>query len=115
MFVLSDFLEPPPQAAWRVAGSLGWDVVPVLVQDATWEQSFPDVSGFMLPLPEPVRLTRRDVMERRAANEHRLADLLETFAELEIDPVLLSSAEPLAVLDAFMRWHERRRRRLSLR
>jgi len=73
------------------------------------------VSGFMLPLTEPVRLTRRDVRERRGANERRLADLLETFAALEIDPVQLSSAEPLAVLDAFMRWHERRRRRLSLR
>jgi uncharacterized protein (DUF58 family) len=115
VFVLSDFLVPPPRAIWRVAGSLGWDVVPVLLQDPTWEQSFPDVAGLMLPLPQPLRLTRRDVKERRAANEQRLAELLETFAELEIDPVVLSSADPLDVFDAFMRWHERRRRRLSLR
>jgi uncharacterized protein (DUF58 family) len=115
VFVLSDFLVPPPRALWHVAGSLGWDVVPVLVQDPTWEQSFPDVSGFMLPLARPVRLRRREVRERRAANEQRLAQLLETFAQFEIDPVLLSSADPLDVLDAFMRWHERRRNRLSLR
>jgi uncharacterized protein (DUF58 family) len=115
VFVLSDFLVPPPGALWRVAASLGWDVVPVLLQDPTWEQSFPDVAGFMLPLSEPVRLTRRDVKERRAMNEARLAGLLATFAELEIDPVVLSSADPLDALDAFMRWHERRRRRLSLR
>jgi len=115
VFVVSDFLVPPPRALWRVAGSFGWDVVPVLVQDPTWEQSFPAVSGFMLPLPRPVRLTRREAHERRSANEQRLAGLLETFAEVEIDPVVLSGADAVEVLDAFMRWHERRRRRLSLR
>lgn len=115
VFVLSDFLESPPPSAWRVAHTLGWDLVPVIVQDPTWEQSFPNVSGFLLPFEHPVRLTRREVKERRAANERRLRDLLETFASLELDPVLLSSADPVEILAAFMRWHERRRRRLSLR
>ncbi len=115
VFVLSDFLAPPDPAAWRVGSALGWDLVPVIVQDATWEQSFPAVSGFLLPLEKPVRLTRREVEERRAANERRLAELAETFGALEIDPVLLSSAQPLDVFSAFMRWHERRRARLTLR
>jgi len=121
VFVLSDFLEPPPPAAWRVAGPLGWDLVPVIVQDPYWEQSFPDVSGFMLPVAEPggragpVRLTRREVRERREANAGRLCDLLETFASLQLDPILLSSADPVEILSAFMHWHERRRVRLSLR
>ena len=115
VFVLSDFLAPPPRPVWRVAQSLGWDVVPVVVQDPTWEQSFPEVSGFVLPLAEPVRLTRSEVKERREANARRLAGLLETFSALEIDPVLLSSADPVEILSGFMRWHERRRRRMSLR
>jgi hypothetical protein len=122
VFVLSDFLASAPPSVWRVALSLGWDVVPVIVQDPCWEQSFPAVSGFVLPLvepgrrePQPVRLTRREVKERRESNERRLSGLLETFAALELDPVLLSSADPLEILSAFMHWHERRRRRLRLR
>jgi uncharacterized protein YjiS (DUF1127 family) len=98
-----------------VALALGWDLVPVIVQDATWEQSFPAVSGFLLPLEKPVRLMRREVEQRREANERRLAELAETFGSLEIDPVLLSSAEPLDVFSSFMHWHERRRERLTLR
>jgi hypothetical protein len=80
------------------------------------------VSGLVLPLAEPgsgelrpVRLTRKETTERRRANECRLSELLETFAALELDPVLLSSADPLEILSAFMHWHERRRRRLMLR
>jgi len=122
VFVLSDFLASPPPPVWRVALSFGWDVVPVIVQDPHWEQSFPDVSGFVVPLAEPgnpvmqpVRLTRREVRERREANERRLSDLRETFTALELDPVQLSSADPVEILSAFMRWHERRRARLSLR
>jgi uncharacterized protein (DUF58 family) len=115
VFVLSDFLAPPPLPVWRVALSLGWDVVPVVVQDPTWEQSFPPVSGFVLPLDQPVRLTRREAEERRAENERRLDGLLESFSAIQVDPVLLSSSEPVEILAAFMRWHERRRARMSLR
>jgi hypothetical protein len=122
VFVLSDFLASPPPSVWQAASSHGWDVVPVIVQDPCWEQSFPPVSGFVVPLaepgggrPRPVRLTRREARERREANERRLSDLLETFSALELDPVLVSSADPVEILSAFMRWHERRRRRLSLR
>lgn len=115
VFVLSDFLAPPPASAWRAAESHGWDVVPVVLQDPLWEQSFPNVAGLLLPLPEPVRLTRREVAVRRAANERRRAELLDGFAGLELDPVLLSTEEPVEIFAAFMRWHERRRRRLSVR
>jgi uncharacterized protein (DUF58 family) len=115
VFVLSDFLVSPPPSVWRVGLARGWDLVPVVVQDVTWERSFPNVAGFLLPVAEPVRLTRREVRVRREANERRFAQLVETFGALEIDPVVLASAEPLDVLDAFMRWHERRRRRMSLR
>jgi uncharacterized protein (DUF58 family) len=122
VFILSDFLGPVPSAAvWRMAGSLGWDVVPVIVQDPRWEQSFPDVGGIVLPLATPggrlmpVRLTRREAVERRAAHEARLAALLEGFAAVELDAVLLSSEDPLDVLAAFLRWHDQRHFRLRRR
>ncbi len=116
VFVLSDFLEPPPTALWRMAAEQGWDVVPVIVQDPRWEQSFPDVGGLVLPFETcPVKLTRREAAERRRANEDRLRGLLEGFAALDVDPVLLSSHEPLDILGAFLRWHERRHLRLRQR
>lgn len=115
VFVLSDFLVPPALDVWRAAGSLGWDVVPVIVQDPRWEQSFPDVSGFALPLAAPgrrelqlVRLSRREAAARRGANERRLAGLLDTFGRLELDPVLLSTDDQVEILGSFLRWHERR-------
>src|SRR5262249_51036880 len=43
VFVVSDFLVPPPHDVWLDAAARGWDVVPVIVQDPVWEQSFPDV------------------------------------------------------------------------
>ena len=121
VFVLSDFLEPPPAAVWRMAAGLDWDVVPVIVQDPRWEQSFPDVGGLVLPLTtpdgasRPVRLTRSEAAERRRANEDRLRTLLDGLGRLDIDPVLLSSHEPLDILAAFLHWHERRHLRLRRR
>ena len=121
VFVLSDFLVPPRTALWAMAAGLGWDVVPVIVQDPRWEQSFPDVGGLVLPIAiregasRPVRLTSREAAERKWANEHRLRTLLEGFAARGIDPVLLSSHEPLDILAAFLRWHDRRRLRLRRR
>ena len=121
VFVLSDFLEPPPAAVLRMAAGMGWDVVPVIVQDPRWEQSFPDAGGLVLPFTtpdgalRPVRLTRREAAERRAAHEDRLRALLDGFLRLDVDPVLISSAEPLDVLDAFLLWHERRHLRLRRR
>jgi uncharacterized protein (DUF58 family) len=117
VFVLSDFLALPSPSVWRAAESLGWDVVPVVVQDPRWEQSFPDVYGFALPLATAdggelrfVRLTRREAAARREANEQRLTRLLQAFATLELDPVLLSSGDRVEVLSAFMHWHDRRAR-----
>jgi hypothetical protein len=122
VFVLSDFLDPPPASAWLSMSALGWDVVPVVVQDPRWEQSFPAVSGFALPLADPgdgalrlVRLGRREAAARREANERRLDDLLRAFGELRLDPVLLSTDDPGEILGAFLDWAERRRSRLRRR
>jgi uncharacterized protein (DUF58 family) len=118
VFVLSDFLPPPSGDVWLVALEHRWDVVPIVVQDPTWEQSFPDVSGIVVPLRDPVsgrvsqvRLTRREVEARRTANEERTAQLVETFRLLDIDPILLSSSDRSDVLAEFLVWTELRRTR----
>jgi uncharacterized protein (DUF58 family) len=118
VFVLSDFVPPAPDEVWLAALGHRWDLVPVVVQDPTWEQSFPDVSGVVVPLRDPetghvssVRLTRKEVRARREANEARMGDLIETFRLLDIDPIVLSSAERSEVLAEFLVWTELRRTR----
>ena len=78
VFVISDFVVEPDEELWLRAVERRWDVVPVVLQDPTWERSFPDVSGTMLPVVEPqsgkttfLRLTRREALHRRRANEER--------------------------------------------
>ena len=122
VFVLSDFLGATPATVWPSAASLGWDVVPVIVQDPRWEQSFPAASGLALPVVDAagseqglVRLTRAEAAARRTANERRLDELLRLFARLDLDPVLLSSEDRREILAAFLSWHERRLRRLRRR
>jgi uncharacterized protein (DUF58 family) len=111
LFVLSDFLDPVPEETWLTAVRRGWDVVGVVVQDPTWEASFPaDVGGLVLPLADPagrtlpVRLTRAEASARRAANEARLAALVARLAELGVDPLRVHDADPGAVLSVFLAW-----------
>jgi uncharacterized protein (DUF58 family) len=118
VFVLSDFLSPPPDSLWLRALEHRWDVVPVIIQDPTWEQSFPDVSGIVLPLrnprtggSSPVRLRPREVVARREANEARLLGLLDSLRALDIDPVVVSSSEPSEIL----LWTDVRRVRRMIR
>jgi len=118
VFVLSDFLDPPARETWLAAVEHLWDVVPVVIQDPVWEQSFPDVSGIVVPLRDPrsgrvthVRLRKKEVAERRRANEERLLELLDELTLLDLDPVLISSSEPSDVLGTFLDWNEFRRAR----
>jgi hypothetical protein len=91
-------------------------VVPVVVQDPVWEQSFPDVGGVGVPIVdaasgrrEILRVTARDARRRRIANEARLRELLDGFLDLQLEAVLLSSSEPEDVLGAFFDWADQRR------
>jgi hypothetical protein len=98
-----------------------WDVVPVVIQDPTWEQSFPDIGGISVPLRDAesgrtvhVRLKRSEIDVRRRANEERVANLLTQFQELDLDPILVSSSEPAEILASFLDWAELRRVRRVL-
>ena len=118
VFVFSDFLDPPARDTWLTAVEHLWDVIPVVIQDPVWEQSFPDVSGIVVPLRDPrtgrithVRLTEKEAAARRRANEQRLLALLEELTLLDLDPLLVSSSDPAEVLGAFLDWTEFRRAR----
>jgi uncharacterized protein (DUF58 family) len=122
VFVLSDFLSPHSPDLWLSAVERRWDVVPIVIQDPTWEQSFPDVDGIVVPFRDPrsgrgagARLRAKDARARRAENEERLRTLLASFVAVDLDPVLVSSDDPADILAAFLAWSERRRARRALR
>jgi uncharacterized protein (DUF58 family) len=112
VFVISDFLgDPVPVATWLTAAARRWEVVPVIVQDPTWEQSFPPVDSVVLPLADAatgelteVRLSGREARLRREANTGRLAGLEAGFVSLGLSPVLVSTVEPAAIDRLFIDW-----------
>ena len=94
------FLVPPADTAWLHALEFNWDVVPVVIQDPLWEQSFPDASGVVLPLADArtgrvsfVRLTAREAAERRRENEARLERLIDDLRGFDLEPIVVSSSE----------------------
>lgn len=118
VFFLSDFIPTPPHELWLTAIERRWDVVPVVIQDPTWDQSFPDVDGIVVPLRDPrtgriasVRLRREAISERRERNRARTAALLESFRLLDIDPVVVTSSSRSAILGEFLGWADLRRTR----
>lgn len=111
VFVISDFTAPVSVDSWERALEHGWDVVPVIVQDPVWEQSFPDVAGVLVPLSDPergsffpVRLDDREVELRRSAHESRLEALRTGFVGLGVDTVLVGNDGPEAVYAALDDW-----------
>jgi uncharacterized protein (DUF58 family) len=116
VFVLSDFLGAAvPDAVWLTAGARRWEVVPVIVQDDTWEQSFPLVDSVVVPFVEPgtgraldVRISRRDARSRREANERRLDIMVANFHSLGLDPLVLATSDDDGVDRRFTEWASRR-------
>jgi hypothetical protein len=115
VFVLSDFIEPTPAELWGQAVARGWDVVPVIVQDPVWEQSFPQIDGVVMSIadarggsPRPVRLDAREVEERRRSNSARLELRQRDFVRLGLDPVLISDDADHAVHAALLAWAQAR-------
>jgi hypothetical protein len=115
VFVLSDFLVPPAPEMWATVLELPWEIVPVIIQDPTWEQSFPPVSSVVVPLADPrtggvkaVRLSRREVARRKGENEDRLASLLEELQGFGLEPLLLATIDRNEIYSRFMTWAELR-------
>jgi uncharacterized protein (DUF58 family) len=115
VFVVSDFLDGVDRDLWMRALERRWDLVPVLVQDPTWEQTFPDVGGIVVPFIDPATqrvrhaaLSAREVEERRAANEERFASTVSSFRSLDLEPVVLSSPDVADAVNEFLRWADRR-------
>ncbi|HZC29268.1 MAG TPA: DUF58 domain-containing protein [Gaiellaceae bacterium] len=115
VFVISDFVVEPDVELWLRGVERRWDLVPVVVQDPTWERSFPDISGVALPVVEPqtgrttfLRLTRREARDQRRDNEERWERLQRFFGELDLDAVLLTTSDSSEILDAFTSWSEQR-------
>jgi uncharacterized protein (DUF58 family) len=122
VFVISDFLAPPPAGAWLRATSRRWEIVPVVVQDPTWERGFPAVGGVTIPLADPhdsrvvdVRLTAREARARADEHEQRFRELVRGFAERGLEPVVLESSDPGDVDQTFVEWAALRRRDLRVR
>jgi hypothetical protein len=116
VFILSDFLHMPSPDAWSLILELPWELVPIVIQDPVWEQSFPDVSSVVLPLLEPgsgrvrlVRLSRREARERRAANQERARKTVEAFNALGLEPIVLTTADREKIFSSFLEWDELRR------
>jgi uncharacterized protein (DUF58 family) len=115
VFVLSDFLVTPSRDAWMRALERRWEIVPVVIQDRVWEQSFPDVSGAAVRFVNPetggaslAAITEREATERREENERRRRELLRNLRALDMDPVLVSSHDVRDVFFAFLSWADQR-------
>jgi len=115
VFIVSDFLVAPTRDEWLDTLERRFEVVPVIVQDPIWEQSFPDVSGVVVPFaaagdrgPALTALTAREARELRSANERRWGELLHGLRALDLDPVVIDSHESRDVVSAFLRWADQR-------
>jgi hypothetical protein len=122
VFVFSDFLGDGGVRALTEATPHGWDIVPVVIQDPTWEQSFPDVHGVAVPFTDPsggtlslVRLSRRQAAERRDANAARTRTITAGLDAAGLRPVVLTSTDVREIDRAFLVWAEERRRGRRLR
>ena len=93
-----------------------WDIVPVVIQDPVWEQSFPDVSGAVVPFARRpatgavtlVRIPADECAARRDANERRHAELVRGLRALDLDPVVVSSHDRKDIVFAFLTWADQR-------
>jgi Protein of unknown function DUF58 len=115
VFVLSDFLVPPPPDTWLRALEQRWDVIPVVLQDPVWERSFPPVDALVMRIASvdgqvrDVWLGRREVEQRRLEHEQRWEDLMTAFRRADVEPVVVRSAAEDEILRAFLDWSEQRR------
>jgi uncharacterized protein (DUF58 family) len=115
VFIVSDFLVSPSRDAWLHALERRFEIVPVVLQDPIWEQSFPDLSGVAVPFADGksgrvqlAALSEEEAAARRDENETRLRELTRFFHALDMDPVVIGSHEHRDVVFSFLRWADDR-------
>ena len=116
VFVVSDFLTPPATEVWADAIERRWDIVPVVIQDPVWEQSFPDVSSVLVPVAVPgtnrmrlIRLSDDEVVARRREHEERYERTLDDFRRLGLEPIRVNASDREEIHRAFLDWSDERR------
>jgi uncharacterized protein (DUF58 family) len=115
VFILSDFLVQPSRDEWLPVLERRWEIVPVVIRDPVWEQSFPDVGDSVVPFLDAdtgrvtlVRFSTAEAAARREANERRQRELLFELRALDMDPVVVSSHEWRDVVFSFLSWSDQR-------
>jgi uncharacterized protein (DUF58 family) len=115
VFVLSDFVVPPDLRVWERALEHRWELVPVVIQDPVWEQSFPAVGGVTIPYADPgsghlvpIRVSQAEAARLREENEARWSRLVRDFRSLGVEPVSVTSHDTTGVLESFLRWADLR-------
>ena len=80
-----------------------------------WEASFPEVAGVVVTYVDAdtgvlrrVRMRRGEARRLRAEHEARHAALIRRFMDLGLEPVVLTSSDPEAILAAFLGWADAR-------
>ena len=104
-------------AIWMRVLALRWDVVPVVIQDPVWEQSFPELPSVVVPFADPrtgrlieARLSVAEARDRRAAHEHRLRTRLAELVRLGLDPIVIGTSDPVAIDRELLSWAELRKK-----
>jgi uncharacterized protein (DUF58 family) len=115
VFIVSDFLAAPTRDEWLDALERRYEIVPVIVQDPVWEQSFPDISGVVVPFAVAdgsgaslAAVTEREARDLRETNERRWEELLQGLRALDLDPVVVDSHEERDVVSSFLSWADQR-------
>ena len=116
VFCCSDFLAVPTERMLAMVVDAGWELVPVVVQDPLWEQSYPEAAGEVaLPVCDEagrfrlLRQSRAEVSERRRVHEARLRRLEELFTGYGFPPIVISETGTDALAEALRSWNLRRR------
>ena len=114
IFVLSDFLDETllDEQIWEHLTGMGYDPIPVILQDMRWERTFPEsASGLILPFRNPAtgeiedrRYSKGSARTQRYENEQRFERIRATFSRLRMDWVELTENNPYAINEEFKRW-----------
>jgi uncharacterized protein (DUF58 family) len=115
VFLLSDFLREPSNSVWPLVLDAGWEVVPVLIQDPVWEQSFPlEAAGLVIEQAEgPVKIAKRDAARLKRDHEQRIAEIARWSTQHGFSPVVPGGYEPEQLVEAFSVWASSFGRRAS--